>query len=609
MIKFPTTISEYTDGKLWRKGIDESIARRILVDLHKLEDQKELNLRKMYLAHYYYQIGDYRLATTLAKGLLLENKYVDDVILLIKKICIQEKDLEGFTRLIKLADKIYRGKPQINLFDEIESFDVTALFNDDKETAKGRVIYNGTTAEYYRGGELVFSVEDKNCEAFFKDSLARHLLLENRAEEAIELLSGVKLSKLKNEIRLCCHQTLVIAYCMLEEYDDAYEYVVLLMENGIYMQEMSDILFHLYKTESEHFEELKQFYLNYDKFNSAQLADVHSLAKDIGDEEFWNTVFANNPISPSDISEETLILKGVLAFNNKDYDLADRTFKQATAIYSHFGKSRLFRYYVESYAAKRSKNHTTHNMPEELYTGSLDDMYTFIDKKLLSKLKKCQSREDFLKNADDNMLEVDNMLSGVYAKISDVADIVNRVYKMNYIPARGLINRVIVNNEYDVCVRSICLANFMMYSNQNKFAFDKDIYDNPFARSLNIQIDGAKEPLAYGIAIYLATAIFQGIDNEDIRKECEFLKTIYSRAKGDYSDVAPFAVFGVLFAYLSDDDVHYVKDAIKKREVKVFAETILDDAALGEGEEKGDIADAIEDFLTLCAKLAGWNTV
>ncbi len=29
MIKFPTTISEYTDGKLWRQGVDESIARRI----------------------------------------------------------------------------------------------------------------------------------------------------------------------------------------------------------------------------------------------------------------------------------------------------------------------------------------------------------------------------------------------------------------------------------------------------------------------------------------------------------------------------------------------------------------------------------------------------
>lgn len=86
MIKFPTTISEYTDGKLWRQGVDESIARRILVDLHKIEDKDELDLRKMYLAHFYCEIGDYRLASTLAKGFLLENKFVDDAVALIKKI-------------------------------------------------------------------------------------------------------------------------------------------------------------------------------------------------------------------------------------------------------------------------------------------------------------------------------------------------------------------------------------------------------------------------------------------------------------------------------------------------------------------------------------------
>ncbi|MDE5654367.1 MAG: hypothetical protein K2I46_02030, partial [Clostridia bacterium] len=143
MIKFPTTISEYTDGKLWRNGIDESIARRILVDLYKVEGQKERDLRKMYLAHYYCQIGDYRLAMTLAKEFLLENKYVDDAIMLIKKICVKDRDIESFTKLVKLMDKIYRGNPPINFFEEIEDLDVISRFSEDTATAKGKGVYTG----------------------------------------------------------------------------------------------------------------------------------------------------------------------------------------------------------------------------------------------------------------------------------------------------------------------------------------------------------------------------------------------------------------------------------------------------------------------------------
>ena len=62
MIKFPTTISEYTDGKLWRQGVDEYCPRRILVDLHKIEDKDELDLRKDVFGAFYCEIGDYRLS-------------------------------------------------------------------------------------------------------------------------------------------------------------------------------------------------------------------------------------------------------------------------------------------------------------------------------------------------------------------------------------------------------------------------------------------------------------------------------------------------------------------------------------------------------------------
>ena len=170
---------------------------------------------------------------------------------------------------------------------------------------------------------------------------------------------------------------------------------------------------------------------------------------------------------------------------------------------------------------------------------------------------------------------------------------------MNYSPAVDLINRVIVDDEYDVCVRAICLANFMMYSRIKKFALGKEIYDNPFARALNFQIDGEKEPFAYGIALYLATCIFQGVDNDELKKDCAFLKKIYSKAKGDYSNIAPLAVFGVLLSYFSDERIAYVKDAVKKREIKEFVKVYIDNnGSLKESEDELD--DDVFDFANFC---------
>ncbi len=51
------------------------------------------------------------------------------------------QDVENFTRLIKLMEKIYRGKPPVNFFDEIEDVDVMTLFNDENLTGKGHPLY------------------------------------------------------------------------------------------------------------------------------------------------------------------------------------------------------------------------------------------------------------------------------------------------------------------------------------------------------------------------------------------------------------------------------------------------------------------------------------
>ncbi|MDE6210866.1 MAG: hypothetical protein K2G42_02705 [Clostridia bacterium] len=604
MIKFPTTISEYTDGKLWRQGVDESIARRILVDLHKIEDKQELDLRKMYLAHFYCQIGEYRLAATLAKGFLLENKFVDDAVALIKKICIEDRDIETFARLVKLMDNLYHGKPPLSFFDDVDGDELLMAFEENKDTGKGQVVYNAGMAEYYQNGKLIFSVEDKNYEAFVKDSAARFFLSESQPESAIELLLTLKLSKLKPDIKMFCHQTFVRAYCMMEQYKEAYDYSVLLMDNGVYIPEMTDIFVYLYREKSPHFERMREFLVNYKQFGSIQLGDMHSLARDIDDEDFWKRIYEGNPIDSSDISEETYLFKGILAFNRQEYQLAERLFSQATAIYGRFGKASLFKYYLDCFQKKLKKNPIVDDMPCELFTARIDEIYSFIDKKLLSKLKKCLSREDFVKNFDDNILEIDNMLSGVSAKVSDLVDIVNRVYKMNFTPVCELIKKVIVDSEYNVFIRAICLANFMMYSNQKKFIIGKNIYENPFVKRLKFNLDGDKASFAYGIAIYIALSILEGIENDALKKECDILNKISSKAKGDYSQITPLAVFGVLIAYFSQEKVHYDKDIVKKREVKAFAQAYAVDGDFFGDSGVGEIDDEdVFDFFRYCLEI------
>ncbi|MDE6276006.1 MAG: hypothetical protein K2M75_05645 [Clostridia bacterium] len=602
MIKFPTTISEYTDNQFWYRGIDESIARRILVDLRKIQDEKELDLRKMYLAHFYCKIGNYRLAMTLAKGFLLENKLVDDAVALIKKICMADRDVENFATLIKLIDRLYHGNPPLSFFNDADGLDALAVAYEDRDTGKGQIIYDANMANYYQDGNLIFSVEDKNYDAFVKDSAARYLLSEGQPEEAIDMLLKLNMSKLKTGVRLFCHQTLARAYCMLGKFDEAYGYVELLMQNDVYMPEMTDIFMSLYAAGSPHFNEMKEFFLNYKHFGNIQLGDMHSLAKDIDDEDFWEKIYDNNPIDPSDISEETYLFKGILAFNNHDYQLSDRLFKRSGALYGSFGKSMLYRYFLDCYLKKLKKGNKVDGMPSQLYTARVDDVYDFIDKKLFSKLKKCLSKEDFVKSAADNMLELDNMLSGVSTKVYDIAEIVNRVYGFNYLPARDLIKKVVVDDEYNVFIRAVCLAVYMMQCGKKKLILGKYIYENPFIR--NFKIDEDRQPFAYGIAIYAALTMLGGADKEAIEDDCNILQKIYSTAAGNFSQISPLAVFGVIIAYFSEEKVQYDKDVVKRREVKEFAKVFVDGTMQANKSAKFDDED-IFDFYRLCLDVLG----
>ncbi len=599
MIKFPTTVSEYTDGKLWREGTDESIARRILVDLHKVEDRQELGLRRMYLAQFYCDIGEYPLATALARQFLLEDKFVDESVLLLKRICVEARDFESFARLVKLVDSLYKGRPPVKMFEGIDSGDVFSLFNEDHRTEYGEVVYNGGIADYYRDGKLVFSVADKNYEAFIKDSAARYFLSENDADNAIDILSDINLPKLKTSVRLFCEQTLVRAYCMSEKYDEAYEHCQAFIQNDMYMPEMTDIFAYMYRTNSARFQELKTFLENYKDYGNLQLGDMHSLSKDIDDEEFWNRISANNPIDECDVSEGRYLLQGILSFNSGDFESSEKYFRQATALYGRLGKSQYYRYYLRNFIKCPDSGEIGDDMPDKLYTARIDDIYDYNDKRLNATLKRCKSKNDFVKRLDENLLALNNMLLGMYVKSSDIVKITRNIYKTDYLPALDIIDRAAADGEYHILVRAVCLANMMMSGRIKRCIVDKNIYVNPM---LKFERNGVKEPLLYGFAIYFAFSMLSGIDGADLKRDCALLKRVYDLSEGDFSKINPLAVFGVASAYFNDEELQYDKDVVKKRDVRNFIETLITDSRFF-GDDGYILDDDLFDFLKMCLEI------
>ena len=103
MIKFPTTLKEYTHGKMWHSGVETSIAQRIIAGYDRVEDEGERNDRKMYIAHYFSKIGNYPAAIEIVSQMLMEGVYVDESIELLRQLSILDEDIESFQQVLRIS--------------------------------------------------------------------------------------------------------------------------------------------------------------------------------------------------------------------------------------------------------------------------------------------------------------------------------------------------------------------------------------------------------------------------------------------------------------------------------------------------------------------------
>lgn len=594
MIKFPATLSEYTNGKLWKNGVKESIARRILVSFDTLKDKKERNLRKMYLANFYYEKGAYNISMLLVKQLLLEGLFVDEAILLMRDLCVKMDDYNEYIGFLKILSDCNKGCFPSWMLKGVPLINSILGLCDVVFTNKGEVVIADDKVEYYKDGKFVYSVVNNDFDAFTKNSAVEYLLCDGKIDEALVLLDQARLDLLSKDVRFLCLRTYIIIYCHTDRFEEAYERCKPFIKDNQFEPEMYDVYFGLVSCNSPNAKELREFFINYKGYNGLELCDMYSISIDMKDEEFWNKIYANNPLDPNDFSEGTLLLKGILSFNEGDYNASEINFCKYIDLYGYFGSGHFYKYYLKKYVKYLKKPLKTYVMPDKISTANIKEVHDFINKKALSRLKKISDSDDFYKDIEDNLTALDNVLSSKGVKLTRVAKIVRNLYKTGCPAVTDLVDRAIVNDECDIFVRVICLANFFMYSNRKECYLHTGKAKNYMTK---IRIDEKRENFAYGMALTYAIMAMDGEDNIKFKNICKTYTVLYNAFDFDFSDIDPFAVFGVLYTYVNGfDDVEI--EVVKKRGVSELIDLVADElnknrVKLSDGEHSGEIFDFI----------------
>ncbi len=574
MIKFPTTLKEYTHGKMWHSGVETSIAQRIIAGYDRVEDEGERNDRKMYIAHYFSKIGNYPAAIEIVSQMLMEGVYVDESIELLRQLSILDEDIESFQQVLRISGENVSNIMHRWIFDSMLLKLPKSLEKDHYVTKNGYVVSAHGRDYYYKNGKMIFSVVNRDYTAYLEELSVRFYLNSNQFDKALALLKKIKLEGTTLDMQLLCYKSFVEVYCELHEYAKAYEYCKKLIENDIYTPYIADVFYSLYMDGSPDANVLKEFFISHKGYSLKDLCDMHSLSGELASgEEFWAKVYANNPIRKEDTSECAYLLRGMMYFNDGEYKLAEREFAHMASSCGNFGKGGLLLQYMQYYKKYLKKPTKRGEMPDKIYSVNLVWISEFVGKKLMKKLKQVASMDEFMQDAEENVLGLQSMLYVSETKLSSVFEIVHNLYNTGCLAVRDMINRIAVSSEYNLFVRSICLAEYLMNCDKKTLIVMGGKFKN---YALRYKKDGKKDNLAYGIAIFCAFAMLTGFDKDEIEVQIDLFDKIYEVIDIDYSAINPCAIFSLLFSYVSDSDkLSFVGIMTKKREAQELIYDIL----------------------------------
>ncbi|MDE5549527.1 MAG: hypothetical protein K2J13_04680, partial [Clostridia bacterium] len=242
-IRFPQNIEEYTNGELWHTGVDESVARRILFSLNKVEDPREMRLRKIYLAHFYCEREDYRLATNLCRQILMEGGMDKEVLLLMQYCCLKRGDIMGVREVFGFVKEMSE-EDRTSFMENFDAEEIPpSMLVDTSQRKKGtKVEYKDGRVEYYDKGKLVYKFFDNDYFAFMKANSARRMLGAGDPIGAVAQLDAVKFDHVRHSTILLCEQTYVNAFLELGEHLNAFSHCKVFIDKNMYIDAMLPLL-------------------------------------------------------------------------------------------------------------------------------------------------------------------------------------------------------------------------------------------------------------------------------------------------------------------------------------------------------------------------------
>jgi len=600
IIKFPNTINEYTNGKLWREGTQESVARRILFTLDEVEDYDEFTQRRMYLAHFYYDIGQYDFSILILKELLLECQYYKEAILLLEKNYIKLQDVQGITEAFSLMKTLVGDVYEF--LENLDNADVTLVSTDAFNS--GKIKYDGRYTEYYKDGRLAYKFIDNDYKAFLLEQSAKVFLKEEKLHKALSMLDKIRKRHLKLTSILSYEQLYVKIYLQMKDYDSAYDHCSEFVQNGLFIPEIGDVLCGLKDIGSEqNYGKLRQFLIDRKNYTVSQLEDIYDVACRTEDWKLWDEIFSASKFSADDRSEERYILEGMDLLNRRDVNGAETAWRKANAIYGQYSHAKFYLYYLENCFDKSAVADGNKMFLMENNATVCEK----IDAKLYDNLKKCKTKEQFCADLNNNLIALDNMLAGASLPLNEIIETTNNIYRMGYAPARSIVNRVVVDDRNDVVVRILCLANYLVCNNKRMYVFGEDLQVNKLTA---YKIKDEFYQIKYGVAIFAAFLMLtvphdnpEGERQEDIdEKFWEFVNKLRKILKSDYSKVKPYAVYVTLWAIINEDKL-IVRDEIPLEEddLILLLNAFEDDARDGylNGKEKEFCLKLLGDIIEL----------
>lgn len=568
-IEFPKNIDDYTDGELWFAGVDESIARRLLFSLDKVDIDFEMWDRKQYLAHWYCERGDYRLAINLCRQLLMENGADKDALILMQYCCANVDDFAGLSEVLRAVKELPREDEEI-LLDSLGDTELASVvFKQEQRKKDVKVEFKRGWVEYYKKGELIYKFYDNDYNAFNKDHAAMQLLGEGDAMGAIAVLDGIKFSHLKSSTILLCEHAYGYAFMELGEYGKAFEHCQAFIKAGIYIDFMLPLLIGLKESgRSEEYDILRRYVTSIKHYNIYQLKIFFDYSEDTADFDFWDDIEKNNPLEELRENDERLCLQGRSLERKGDIEGARKRWLRARALYGQFSGANCYLLYPEIFALAEQKDKDE----------SVKTLAARCREVMMTKLQELANTKPNGENSQEYVSTLSVALVDFVLDLDELSTCVYKIYGMDHLPSMSEINRLVTCEDVSEFNKAVCLANYLIYSKRKKIFFC-----GAWRRNLAAELKGKNQEVKYGVAMFMAHALIAFNDGgKELGKLNTQVKKIYSLIDWDkyQGEVKAYAVYGALLYAFSGIRLPESRVPNFQKDVERLAQVFFDNGEL-----------------------------